>query len=198
MYRATGRASQAKYMSDVLDAKAVARFGKLTWIAQGKVKIETRSGNTAKPGVGWSDWRRPTQVGKLGGGVEGGKIASPPGRYLQFRAALEDDDARVRRVMSYYVPQNSATDVQDVTVEPATKETLPTLKDSAAQAAQPGPQAQVEDREPRQRRHHLHARGAPRWRGQLAPDRDRQDAADRDHVGVEHRDVSRRLVQACA
>jgi hypothetical protein len=136
LYRATGRASQAKYMSDVLDAKAVARFGKLTWITQGKVKIETRSGNTAKPGVGWSDWQSPAQVGKLGGGVDGGKIASPPGRYLQFRAALEDDNSRVSRVMAFYVPQNQATEIQEITVE-TTKENLPTLKDLAAKPRSP-------------------------------------------------------------
>jgi len=29
MYRATGRASQAKYVSDVMDAKAVSKFGRL-------------------------------------------------------------------------------------------------------------------------------------------------------------------------
>jgi hypothetical protein len=136
-YHATGRASQAKYMSDVLDAKAVAKFGKLTWIAQGKVKIETRSGNTAKPGVGWSEWQSPTQIGKLGGGIEGGKVASLPGRYFQFRAALEDDNARVRRVMAYYVPQNTATDIQDVTVELAEKANLATLKDFAAKPRNP-------------------------------------------------------------
>jgi hypothetical protein len=136
VYRATGRASQAKYVSDVLDAKTVARFGKLTWNASGKVTIETRSGNTAKPGVGWSEWQSPSQIGKLGGGNEGGKIASPSGRYLQFRAALGDDDARVRRVMAYYQPQNTATEVQEVTVE-STKESLPTLKDLAAKPRSP-------------------------------------------------------------
>ena len=137
LYHATGRASQAKYMSDVLDAKAVSRFGKLTWAATGKVKIETRSGNTAKPGVGWSEWQAPGPVGKVGGGTDGGKIGSPPGRYLQFRAALEDDASRVRRVMAYYQPQNTATTVQEVTVELATKESLPTLKDSAAKPRSP-------------------------------------------------------------
>lgn len=136
-YRATGRASQARYVSDVLDAKAVSRFGKLTWSASGKVKLETRSGNTAKPGVGWSEWQLPAQIGKLGGGNEGGKIASPAGRYLQFRVALEDDTARVRRVTTYYVPQNQPTQVQDVTVEIASKESLPTLKDSAAKPRSP-------------------------------------------------------------
>jgi hypothetical protein len=137
MYRSTGRASQARYVSDVLDAKAVSKYGKLMWSSAGKVKIETRSGNTAKPGVGWSEWQAPGAIGKLGGGNDGGKIASPPGRYLQFRVALEDDAARLRRVMSYYVPQNSATEVQDVTVEVATKETLPTLKDYAAKPRSP-------------------------------------------------------------
>lgn len=137
MYRATGRASAARYVSDVLDAKAVSRFGKITWAAAGKVKLETRSGNTAKPGVGWSEWQAPTAIGKLGGGNDGGKVASPPGRYLQFRVALENDAARVRRVMSYYVPQNIATQVQDVTVDVATKEKLPTLKDSAAKPRSP-------------------------------------------------------------
>jgi hypothetical protein len=137
VYRATGRAAQAKYLSDVLDAKAVAKFGKLGWVATGKVKLETRTGNTAKPGVGWSEWAAPAQIANQGGGGAGGKIASPPGRYLQFRTSLEDDQSRVRRVMAYYVPQNTATTVQEVTVELAAKETLPTLKDSAAKPRSP-------------------------------------------------------------
>jgi hypothetical protein len=136
-YRSTGRASQARYVSDVLDAKAVSKFGKLTWSSAGKVALETRSGNTAKPGVGWSEWQALGQIGRIGGGTDGGRIASPPGRYLQFRIALQDDAARVRRVTSYYVPQNQPTTVQDVTVEVANKESLPTLKDSAAKPRSP-------------------------------------------------------------
>src|SRR5207244_7601 len=86
------------------------------------------AGPPAQGGDGWSEWQGATAPGKLGGGSEGGKIASPAGRYLQFRVALEDDAARVRRVTSYYVPQNQPTTVQDVTVEVASKESLPTLK----------------------------------------------------------------------
>jgi len=136
-YRSTGRASQARYVSDVLDAKSVSKFGKVAWHAAGKVKLETRSGNTVKPGVGWSEWQQPGAVGKLGGGADGGKVQSPPGRYLQWRIALEDDTARLRKVSAYYVPQNQATLVQEVTVEPNTKETLPTMKDSAAKPRSP-------------------------------------------------------------
>jgi hypothetical protein len=137
VYRATGRASQAKYVSEPFDAKAVSKYGRLTWSSSGKVRVETRSGNTAKPGVGWSKWQAPDGVGKLGGGQDGGRIVSPPGRYLQFRVALEDDSARVRRVMAYYVPQNTATLVSEVAVEVANKETTPTLKDSAAKPRSP-------------------------------------------------------------
>jgi hypothetical protein len=39
--------------------------------------------------------------------------------------------------MTYYVPQNTATTVQDVTVEIANKDKLPTLKDSAAKPRSP-------------------------------------------------------------
>jgi hypothetical protein len=136
-YRATGRAQQARYMSDVLDTKAVSKFGRLSYVVAGKVKVETRSGNTAKPGVGWSEWQPTLSTQKLGGSAEGGKVASPAGRYFQFRVALEDEGARVRRVNAYYVPQNLATSVQDVTVEIANVEKNPTLKDSAAKPRSP-------------------------------------------------------------
>jgi hypothetical protein len=137
LYRATARASQAKYVSDVLDAKAVAKFGRLQWQASGKLKLETRSGNTAKPGTGWSAWSAPQNVGKMGGGADGGKIASPPGRYFQFRVSFDEADAKLRRVSTFYVPQNEATSIEEVTIEPVQKETAPTLKDSAAKPRSP-------------------------------------------------------------
>lgn len=137
LYRATARASQAKYVSDVLDAKAVAKFGRLQWQGAGKLKLETRSGNTAKPGTGWSAWSAPQNVGKMGGGADGGKIASPPGRYFQFRVSFDEADAKLRRVSTYYVPQNEATSIEEVTIEPVQKETAPTLKDSAAKPRSP-------------------------------------------------------------
>jgi hypothetical protein len=137
LYRATGRASQAKYVSDVFDAKAPSQFGALVWQATGGVKLETRTGNTSKPGPGWSGWTAPAGGAKVGGGSVSGKIASPPGRYLQFRVAFADEQASVHRVSAYYVPQNQATEVQDVTIEVATKETQPTLKDSASKPRSP-------------------------------------------------------------
>jgi len=47
------RASQARYVATSLDAKAVSRFGKYDpGRRRAEIKLETRSGNTAKPGVG--------------------------------------------------------------------------------------------------------------------------------------------------
>jgi hypothetical protein len=136
-YRVTGKASQAKYVSKVFDVGGSAKFGKLTWQASGKLEVETRSGNTAQPGPGWSEWAEPGSIGKLGGGTTGGKIGSPSGRYLQFRVAFKDDDASLRRVIAYYVPQNNASKIEEVTIEPAGRESSPTLKDSASRPRNP-------------------------------------------------------------
>lgn len=136
-YRVTGRASAAKYVSDVFDAKSVSRFGRVAWHADGKITFETRSGNTAKPGVGWSEWQRPSNVGKQGGGIESGKVVSPAGRYWQLRVAFGDASSSISAITSYYAPTNLATKIEDVTVEPASKESLPTLKDLAAKPRSP-------------------------------------------------------------
>lgn len=137
LYRTTGSAATAKYVSDAFDAKAVARFGRFTWQGAGKLTVETRTGNTAKPGPGWSEWQAPTQAGAQGGGLSGGKIASPAGRYIQFRVALGGESSRFSRAQLAYAPQNQATEVTSVTVEIANRETLPTLKDAGGRTRSP-------------------------------------------------------------
>jgi hypothetical protein len=136
LYRVTGKASNAKYVSEVHDAKNPSKWGRLLWQGSGKLGLETRSGNTAKPDVGWSSWAAPTKISAIGGGQSGGTITSPPGRYLQFRAALPDD-ATLRRVTTYFLPANSATTIEEVTIEQATVEKQPTLKDAGAKTRSP-------------------------------------------------------------
>ena len=148
------------YVSDTLDAKAVSEVRQADLgRRRGKVKIETRSGNTAKPGVGLErvasvDRQRSASSAAA---TEGGKIASPPGRYLQFRARRSrTTHARVRRVTAFYVPQNQADDGAPTSPsEMATVEKLPTLKDSAAKPRSPDHPREVEDRQHRRRRHDL-------------------------------------------
>lgn len=136
LYRVTGKASNAKYVSEVFDAKNPSRFGRLLWQGGGKLTLETRTGNTAKPDVGWSAWAAPTKIATVGGGQSGGTIASPPGRYVQFRVSLPDG-ASLRRVTSYYLPANLATSVEEVTIEPAVAEKQPTLKEAGGKTRSP-------------------------------------------------------------
>lgn len=136
LYRVTGKASDARYVSEVYDAKNPSRWGRILWQGTGKLGVETRTGNTAKPDVGWSTWAAPGKVTSVGGGQSGGAIASPPGRYLQFRVTLPDD-ASLRRVTTYFLPANTATAIDEVTVEPAQSEKQPTLKEAGGKTRSP-------------------------------------------------------------
>ncbi len=80
-------ASTGTYSSPVLDAGvAAAAWTELAWAGEAPagtaVAFVTRTGETAIPGGGWSAWTE----------APGGAIASPPGRYAQFRTALATDD----------------------------------------------------------------------------------------------------------
>jgi hypothetical protein len=136
LYRVTGKASDAKYVSEVYDAKNPSKWGRLLWQGTGKLTLETRSGNTAKPDVGWSTWAAPTKISAIGGGQSGGTITSPSGRYLQFRASLPNE-ANLRRVTAYFLPANTATAIEEVTVEQGTVEKQPTLKDAGGKTRSP-------------------------------------------------------------
>lgn len=84
-HRASGH-----FLSDVVDAGAVARWGRLTWHARTPEKtraaLQTRSGNTTDPEDRWSQWSDEIETpGRL--------IASPPARYLQYRVNLSTEDS---------------------------------------------------------------------------------------------------------
>jgi hypothetical protein len=69
-----GATETHEYASDVLDAGAFARFGRVE-VEPGSTGYEilTRSGNVEQPVRGWSDWQP----------LQDGAMASPPGRFLQ-------------------------------------------------------------------------------------------------------------------
>ncbi len=102
-----GEGAAGWYEAPVRDAGAVARWGRLAWRpGTGKVKFETRAGNSARPDGTWSEWAA------LG---EGGGIGSPSARYLQWRAKL-DGAAVVESVAVAYLPQNAAPVVRSIAV----------------------------------------------------------------------------------
>jgi hypothetical protein len=119
VYFADGRAKDARYTSKVLDAQFASRWGNLRWRGTG-VSMETRSGNTAKPDKGWSSWDKVASPARTIGDATVGRVTSPPGRYLQYRASFAAEGAAVLRdVNAYYLPQNQRARVTDLTVTEA-------------------------------------------------------------------------------
>jgi hypothetical protein len=101
-----GAAEKHEYASDVLDTGAMARFGHIE-VEPGSTGYEiwTRSGNVAQPVRGWTDWQP----------LKNGEVASPAGRFLQWKAELHAG-GNIGGVGVNYLPVNAAPIVDDVVV----------------------------------------------------------------------------------
>jgi hypothetical protein len=110
-----GRAERGEILSQVWDARRIARFGALRWFGEargGRVELHARSGNTDPPDTTWSAWHG-------GAGAEGTvRAAVPPARYLQWRLTLSGGDPRVESVEAAWREQNLPPRVEDVVVAP--------------------------------------------------------------------------------
>jgi len=100
-----------EYVSDVLDAGALARFGRVE-IEPGSKNFEllTRTGNVEQPVRGWSDWQP----------VTADAVASPAGRFLQWKAVLRDGGV-LGGVGVNYLAVNAAPVVDDLVVVPGAR-----------------------------------------------------------------------------
>jgi len=116
-----GRADKHEFASDVLDAGALARFGRVE-VEPGSANYEllTRTGNVEQPARGksdgsrddwgWSDWQP----------LHDGAVASPTGRYLQWKVVLRSN-GKLGSVGVNYLPVNAAPVVDDVVVVPGAR-----------------------------------------------------------------------------
>jgi hypothetical protein len=106
-----GAAEKHEYASDVLDAGAMARFGRIE-VEPGSsgYSLWTRSGNVEQPVRGWSDWEP----------LKDGAVASPAGRFLQWKAILNQDGI-LGGVGVNYLPVNAAPVVDDLVVVPGAR-----------------------------------------------------------------------------
>ena len=79
--------------------------------------LQTRSGDNADPDDHWSAWSAPTDLGSVA------PIASPPGRFLQYRIILGTQQAgatpNVRDLQVNYLPPNRAPSVSISAPKPA-------------------------------------------------------------------------------
>ena len=108
---AFGAQDQHEYLSDVLDAGALARFGRVE-IEPGSAGYEvmTRTGNVEQPVRGWSEWQP----------LSNGAVASPAGRFLQWKAVLHHD-GKLGSVGVNYLAVNAAPVVDDLVVVPGAR-----------------------------------------------------------------------------
>ena len=114
----SGRASEGVYLSEVRDARIGATWGAIRWQAatpeDATVSIVTRSGNTPTPDETWSAWSEPYAS------ATGSTVASPPARYLQWRATLAGERASpaLTAVTVAYLQRNVRPVVSSITVHP--------------------------------------------------------------------------------
>ncbi len=101
------------YTSSVRDASTVATWGRAAFVGEGDIEVQTRSGNTANPDSTWSDWSAGIKT------AEGGAIASPRARYLQWRATLKGANTKLREVTVSYLPRNLAPQLTSLALQPA-------------------------------------------------------------------------------
>jgi hypothetical protein len=101
-----GAAEKHEYASNILDANALAHFGRVE-IEPGSsgYEIFTRSGNVEQPVRGWTDWQP----------LKDGEVASPVGRFLQWKAVLHTGGV-VGSVAVNYLPVNAAPVIDDLVV----------------------------------------------------------------------------------
>ena len=107
-------AASGTYTSSVREAATTAAWGRISWIGEGAIELQTRSGNTATPDSTWSDWSAAAT------NSEGDTIKSPASRFLQWRATLKRGavQPRLREVTVSYLPRNVAPKITSLNFLP--------------------------------------------------------------------------------
>jgi sugar lactone lactonase YvrE len=132
VYTLNAGSGKREWTSKALDAGTRARFGHLYARTRGALSISTRSGNTDKPDVSWSDWSAPQPAtGPARPAIFAASIQSPPARFLQVRVSLSQTDSVVYAIEAFYLPDNRAPLVTEVSVEPP--------KPASSDKGKPGP-----------------------------------------------------------
>ncbi|MDW8343649.1 MAG: hypothetical protein RMM51_04070, partial [Verrucomicrobiae bacterium] len=102
---------QGVFTTEVLDARFPTTWGNATWVGEGTIRVQARSGNTNPPDDTWSAWSRE-QVTSSGG------LACPPNRFLQVRVTLEGGaDAVLKNLRVYYQAQNQRPSITSLRVD---------------------------------------------------------------------------------
>src|SRR5579883_208546 len=110
--------AQGSLESDVFDAGLFTRWGRVSFDASlngGQISIQTRSGNLDQPQKNWSPWSAPITDPK------GARIASPPARFVQWKAtftASAGKSPELNSVEVAYLPKNVEPHVDRMEITP--------------------------------------------------------------------------------
>ncbi|MGA2329112.1 MAG: hypothetical protein ABSH05_22840 [Bryobacteraceae bacterium] len=105
--------------SEAFDAGLFSYWGRLTFRGQangGQIGVETRSGNLDRPDKDWSAWSAAITS------EEGGRVSSPPARFLQWRARLRASSSGASPVLQSvevaHLGRNVAPEVHEIEITP--------------------------------------------------------------------------------
>lgn len=119
---------EGTYESPVRDAKVVAAWGRIWWRGQGAVELQTRTGNTERPDMTWSEWSAPYRD------PAGAPVTSPRARFIQWRAVMRapaggaGGATRIEDVSLAYLPRNVAPEILSITTLPTGVALLPAIQ----------------------------------------------------------------------
>jgi hypothetical protein len=124
---------EGTYESPVRDAKVVASWGRIWWRGAGAVELQTRTGNTERPDMTWSEWSAPYRD------PAGVAVTSPRARFIQWRAVLRAPasggsaaggagESRIEDVSLAYLPRNVAPEILSITTPPTGVALLPAIQ----------------------------------------------------------------------
>ncbi|HEX7317018.1 MAG TPA: hypothetical protein VF297_24165 [Pyrinomonadaceae bacterium] len=150
------QSAEGTYESPVRDAKFVASWGRVWWRGRGQVELQTRTGNTERPDMTWSDWSTPYKD------PAGAGVTSPRARFIQWRAVLRPaggTEPRIEYVSLSYLPRNVAPEVLQIQVLPVgislqsavQVQVDPNIEASGLDPSLIGPQVQIPPRRTFQR-----------------------------------------------
>lgn len=111
----TKPAKQARWVSDVLDAKQPSTYGAFALRGDGKLELRVRSGPTKEVDDRWSDWR-PVKLSEVNDELRG-KADLPKRRYIQVEVTLADARSELRSVESFYAPENLAPLLESIEIK---------------------------------------------------------------------------------
>jgi sugar lactone lactonase YvrE len=110
--------SQGSIESDVFDSGLFTRWGRVSFEGKpngGQISIQTRSGNLDQPQKNWSPWSAAISDPK------GAPIASPPARFLQWKATLtaaRGVSPELSSVEAAYLPKNVEPRIEKIEITP--------------------------------------------------------------------------------